>query len=314
MTTPPTLLIAIPTYRRTTLLPPLVAAVKAEAEGLCARIILVDNDPNASARSSADDLGVEYLSEPTPGIAAVRQAALDAAAEGELTVMIDDDVVPEEGWLRALVDVWQNTRATVVMGFVRYVWPEGTDPWIASGGFMRRTRFPDGEKLDSLATGNVLIDTDQVRRLGVSFDLSLGLIGGEDNVFGRAVVARGGSIVASHDSVVRDDIVAERTTREFVHRRAISHGQARVRLLIREAPARRRPLLHVSHLAGGAVRWVVFTAGRAVSAVRGDTARNAVFQRRAWFAQGRMLAALGRVTGEYTRPATTGNRSDTATR
>lgn len=295
-------LIAVPTYRRTALLPPLVEAIRAQTEGVRTRILLVDNDPGRSAESVASDLGVEYLSEKTPGIAAVRQAALDAASDGELTVMIDDDVFPEEGWLHGLVAVWRETRAAVVMGFVRYVWPEGTDPWIAAGGFMRRTRFPNGKRLESLATGNVLIDTAQVRALGVRFDVSLGLIGGEDNVFGRTVVARGGSIVASADSVARDDIAPERATRVFVHRRAIAHGQARVRLLIREAPAWRRPLLHLSHLAGGAVRWVAFTGGRAISALRRDTAANAVFQRRAWFAQGRMLAALGIVRGEYARP------------
>ncbi|AXL11157.1 glycosyltransferase [Microbacterium foliorum] len=295
-------LIAVPTYRRTALLPPLVEAIRAQTEGVRTRILLVDNDPGRSAESVASDLGVEYLSEKTPGIAAVRQAALDAASDGELTVMIDDDVFPEEGWLHGLVAVWRETRAAVVMGFVRYVWPEGTDPWIAAGGFMRRTRFPNGKRLESLATGNVLIDTAQVRALGVRFDVSLGLIGGEDNVFGRTVVARGGSIVASADSVARDDIAPERATRVFVHRRAIAHGQARVRLLIREAPAWRRPLLHLAHLAGGAVRWVAFTGGRAISALRRDTAANAVFQRRAWFAQGRMLAALGIVRGEYARP------------
>lgn len=295
-------LIAVPTYRRTALLPPLVEAIRAQTEGVRTRILLVDNDPGRSAESVASGLGVEYLSEKTPGIAAVRQAALDAASDGELTVMIDDDVFPEEGWLHGLVAVWRETRAAVVMGFVRYVWPEGTDPWIAAGGFMRRTRFPNGKRLESLATGNVLIDTAQVRALGVRFDVSLGLIGGEDNVFGRTVVARGGSIVASADSVARDDIAPERATRVFVHRRAIAHGQARVRLLIREAPAWRRPLLHLSHLAGGAVRWVAFTGGRAISALRRDTPANAVFQRRAWFAQGRMLAALGIVRGEYARP------------
>ncbi len=300
--TAPRVLVAVPTYRRTQLLPPLVAAIRAQAEDLPVRILLVDNDPDASARPVAAELGVEYLSQTTPGIAAVRQAALDAAADDELTVMIDDDVFPEDGWLRGLVDVWRDTGAAVVMGFVRYVWPDGTDPWIAGGGFMRRTRFPNGKRLDSLATGNVLVDTRQVRAMGVRFDLSLGLIGGEDTVFGRAVIAGGGTIVASSDSVARDDIVVERTTREFVHRRAISHGQARVRLLIREGAPWQRPFLHALHFVGGAVRWVAFTAGRAITALRGDVAANAVFQRRAWFAQGRMLAALGRVTGEYTRP------------
>src|SRR5690606_41730476 len=58
-----------------------------------------------------------------PGIAAVRQTALDAAEDDELAVMIDDDVMPEPGWLRGLLTVWNESHATAVVGYVRYVWP-----------------------------------------------------------------------------------------------------------------------------------------------------------------------------------------------
>src|SRR5699024_8361651 len=127
--------------------------------------------------------GVGYVPVARPGIAAVRQAALDHVRDGHLLVMIDDDLLPEPGWLDGLVSVWRNTGATAVMGYVRYVWPAGTDPWIKAGGFMRRTLFPTGTRLTALATGNVLIDPAAVRRLGIGFNLSLGLSGGEDSHF-----------------------------------------------------------------------------------------------------------------------------------
>ncbi|WAC65570.1 glycosyltransferase [Agrococcus sp. SL85] len=235
----PRVVIAVPTYRRTALLPELVAAIAADAAEAPAqwRILLVDNDPEASARETAAALGVGHLHVPAPGIAAARQAALEAAEGDELVVMIDDDLVPEPGWLAGLVETWQAHRPDAVMGFVRYVWPEGTDPWVAAGGFMRRTRFPTGTPLQALSTGNVLIDPRRARELGVAFDVALGLSGGSDLDFGHRLLAAGGTIVASAESVARDDIVAARTTRAFVHRRAVCQGQVRVRIMSRDEPA-----------------------------------------------------------------------------
>jgi len=301
--TAPDVLIAVPTFRRAELLPALIDGIRADARQVDAatRILVVDNDPQQSAAATAASLGVEYLAEATPGIAATRQAALDAAAPGELVVMIDDDLVPEPGWLAGLVDVWLEHRPAAVMGFVRYVWPEGTDPWVAAGGFMRRTRIPNGERLPGLKTGNVLIDADRVRALDVRFDVSLGLSGGSDVQFGRDLIAAGGTIVASADSVARDDIEASRTTIAFVRRRAICQGQVRARLYTRADSPRGRLAKRAGFLVGGLVRVPAFAAGEAVSLLRGDLAGRATYRRRLWFAQGRILGALGLDEFEYAR-------------
>lgn len=299
----PSVLVAVTTFRRTELLAPLISAIRANLGPVATdvRIALVDNDPEGSAASKAQELGVEYIHEPTPGIAAARQAALDGARDGELVAMVDDDVVPQPGWLDALVAVWTASHPAVVMGYVDYVWPEGTDPWIIAGGFMRRRRRVNGQRLDAMATGNVLIDSAQVRNLGVRFDTTLGLAGGEDMLFGRALLAAGGEIMASADSVVRDEVPVERTTKEFVRRRTISQGQMRTKLLSRSPSAARTLALRAMHLVGGTVRLVVFSARGIVARLRGDVPAHAVLRRRTWFAQGRILGAVGRITPEYAR-------------
>lgn len=307
---PPRVLIAVPTFRRAELLPALVNAILADdTTRASTRLLIVDNDPLESARATATALGVDYLSQPVPGIAAARQAALDAAAADELVVMIDDDLMPEHGCVAALVEAWAESRAAAVMGYVRYVWPEGTDPWIAAGGFMRRTRFPTGTELSALSTGNVLIDAAQVRELGVRFDVSLGLSGGSDLDFGHRLLAAGGRIVASAESVARDDIVAERTTRAFVRRRAICQGQVRARLLSRDARRSVRIARRAGHLVGGLIRLPAFAAGEQLARFRHDVPATAVYRRRRWFAQGRVMGALGRATPEYARPAAPGQRA-----
>lgn len=304
MTSDRPVLIAIPTYRRTELLPPLIEVLRSECRSVtrATRILVVDNDPDRSAEAVAASSAVAYLSEARPGIAAVRQAALDAATAEELVVMIDDDVVPEPGWLAGLTEVWESVGATAVVGFVQYVWPDGTDPWIAAGGFLRRNRPPSGTALSSLSTGSVLFDAAEMRRLGVEFDRSLGLAGGEDMLVGRDILARGGTIAAASDSVARDEIPASRATREFVRRRTISQGQARTVMHVRSGGAARRLAGRVLALVGGTVRFVVFGMGAALAGLRRDVAANAVLRRRTWFAQGRILGALGRITPEYARP------------
>lgn len=297
------LLIAVPTFRRVDLLEPLITAIRADATNVHAsiRILLADNDPEQSAESSAAALGVEYLAQPIPGIAATRQAAMDVAEPDELVVMIDDDLVPESGWLAGLVATWQQYRPTIVMGYVRYVWPAGTDPWIAAGGFMRRTLFATGTALSALSTGNVLIDVAQVRSLGATFDAELGLSGGDDLEFGRVVLAAGGRITASADSIARDDIVVERTTRAFVRNRAICQGQVRARLLSRDPLPAANFAKRAGHLTGGLLRVPAFATAEILARLRGDVAASAVYRRRLWFAQGRVLGAVGSFTPEYAR-------------
>lgn len=299
-----TLRVIIPTYRRTELLPPLVQAIRDQLGDLPARILLVDNDSAQSAKPVALSLGVDYLAEPTPGIAAVRQAGLEAADTNDLVAMIDDDVFPEAEWLSELLSVWTTSQATAVMGFVRYVWPEGTDPWIAAGGFMRRKRPETGTRLSALATGNVLLDMRQIRAMGIGFDSSLGLMGGEDTLFGLAILNNGGTIVAATESVARDEIAKARTTREFVRRRAMSQGTARTTILTRSGSLPRRLAGRAVHLVGGVIRLVVFWSGARIATIRGDVPASADLQRRTWFAQGRILGAVGRITPEYARPST----------
>lgn len=301
----PQVMIAIPTFRRQEMLPELLRKIREDATEVDAdrRVLIVDNDPEESARPVASALGAEYLAEPTPGIAAARQAALDAAAPNELVVMIDDDLVPEPGWLAGLVHTWQQYRPAAVMGFVRYVWPENTDPWIAAGGFMRRIRFPTGTELSALSTGNVLLDSAQTSALNVRFDIDLGLSGGSDLEFGRVLLEAGGRIVASAESVARDDIVSHRTTVAFVRRRAICQGQVRARLMSRDELASARIAKRAGHLVGGLVRVPSFLAGECLARLRHDLPASAVYRRRRWFAQGRVLGALGVLTPEYQRSA-----------
>lgn len=297
--------VMITTYRRVDLLPPLIdiVAEQGETSGRPYRVVLVDNDPDRSAEPVAGSSGAEYVHEAIPGIGAARRAALEAASDDELVVMIDDDVLPADGWLAGLISAWEAHRPTVAMGFVHYVWPEGCDPWVAAGGFLRRDAHPTGTPLTSLATGNVLIDPRQTRRLGVNFDSELGLSGGEDSLFGEEIRRAGGTIIAAMESVAIDQVPPERATVGFVRRRTIAHGETFISIRLGGVRGIRLLLSRFGAAAGALARAAVFELLHLFWRLFGDLKRDATSKRRFWFALGRLRGAFGRRLAEYARPA-----------
>ena len=188
---------------------------------------MIDNDPAGRAGPVARSIGsehVRYVVEPEPGISAGRNRALDETADRDLLVFIDDDEQPLDGWLTALLDTWSDTRAAAVMGRVVSKFEGELDPWVAAGEFFRRRRMKTGTEITVAAAGNLLLDLNQVRALGVRFDNNLGLSGGEDTLFSRLLVRRGGRMVWCDESVADDYVPADRVTRQWVRNRAWSHG------------------------------------------------------------------------------------------
>lgn len=282
-----------------------VSEVNANGRGVSARVLVVDNDPAGSARSAVASLAddrLRYVQETTPGISAGRNRALDEVGDADLLAFIDDDEMPRPGWLAALVDTWLATRPAAVMGRVFFNVPYGADPWIVAGGFFARARRPTGAEIDVAAAGNLLLDVHQVRALKVRFDPRLGLSGGEDTLFTRQLVRRGGRIVWCDESVADDYVPAERATRQWVLQRAwrVGNCTALADLYLAENVAQRcvsrirfsvRGLVRI---AGGAIRYVL---GRLVRSDRHE-ARGLRTMRRG---QGMFSGARGARFDEYAR-------------
>jgi hypothetical protein len=301
--------VAVTTFRRPALLAPLIEEILMQiasvGDAYACRVVIVDNDPDESARVVAAGHGVDYTPESVPGIAAARQRVLDTTASDDVVVMLDDDVLPEAEWLAAILATWERFKPTVVMGYVRWVWPPLDEPVIRKvrdGGFMRRPELPTGTRQEWLATGNVLIDLHAVRRLGLAFDVSLGLSGGEDTLFGADVIRRGGTIVACRESSAMSVIPPERATSDFARRRAIGQGTSISFLRLRSEHGIRRSALRAAALAGGILRLCVFSIARAGAHLLGDDAREGKYLRKQWFALGRIRGAAGHVSDEYSRP------------
>ena len=82
-------------------------------------------------------VSVRYVVEERPGVAAVRNRALDETTERDLLIFIDDDEDPEPGWLAALVGMWATTGCQAVAGPVIPVYEVEPEEWVRQGGVLR---------------------------------------------------------------------------------------------------------------------------------------------------------------------------------
>ena len=288
--------VAVLTFRRVEHLAPLVGDLEREigllGSGPTARVLVVDNDPGGTGRATLEALtpsvDLTCVVEPRPGIAAARNRALLECAGDDVLVFIDDDERPDRGWLAALLATHEQHGPVAVSGPVRTVYGGAVDPWVEAGRFVDRSHR-DGQRTGDLvseaATNNLLLDLGTVRRMGLSFDESLRLSGGEDALFTRQLTRAGGRIVWCADAWVSDLRPGERTTRRAALRRAYSFANSATVVKVKLAGAGPAGLAARARvLAGGLVR---LSTGSA-SYVLGSATR-----RLPWQANGARLMARG---------------------
>ena len=300
------MLVAVLTYRRPADLAAALPLLLEQARSVDppAAVLVVDNDPDGGARATVGAFaGVRYAHEPTPGIAAGRNRALDEA-DTDLLVFIDDDERPAAGWLAALVATWRETRPTGVVGPVVSEFAAEPDPWIVAGRFFERRRPATGTEVQVAATNNLLLDLAAVRALGLRFDERFGLTGGSDTLFTRQLVRRGGRLVWCAEAGVVDVVPADRLTRRWVLRRAFrsGNGASVVEVELARGPAEhlrvraRQVAQGLARIGGGALKvaagWATGSVAHRASGTR-NLARGA----------GLVSGAFGHVFTEYGRPA-----------
>ena len=307
--------VAVLTYRRADELSALLPILVQQASSVSTQhrsvgIIVVDNDPVASARaivssaaSTAALRGIEirYRHEPEPGISSARNCALDAAAADDVLVFIDDDERPTSKWLPELLSVRDQYAAEVVQGPVVSEFEQPLDPWIVAGGFFRRRRMPTGTVLDVAVTNNLLLELAPIRRLGLRFDLELGTTGGEDTLFTRSLYRAGVRMIWSAEAVVVDIVPEHRATRRWVTQRAISTGNATALVTLKLSDERQRVVSRLALISRACARLVGGGLKILVGKVRKSDPLVAQGARTGARGLGMALGALGYGYHEYAR-------------
>lgn len=195
-------------------------------------VVIVDNDPDASARALCERLAGElpwplrYAHEPRRGISFARNRALGEAADhARLVAFIDDDEVPEPNWLDELLHVRERFSADVVTGPVIPYFEGGQPPaWVEQGGFFDHPRHQTGQTVPYAATNNVLFDLRVLRDVEPAFDTRYALTGGEDVHFFLRVARAGYRMVWADEARVQDWIPESRTRARWVLQRAYRIG------------------------------------------------------------------------------------------
>ena len=220
------------TFRRPRGLRALLAAIAhLEApEHAQVRVVIVDNDPDGSARAVVEEWRdairwpIDYDVERERGIPAARNraVALAGAAGCDAIAFVDDDEAPEPAWLVELLQVRTDTGADVVTGPVIPEFEEAPPSWLAP--FFERPRFADRTVIGYARTSNVLVDLDALPPGEPPFSPKLALTGGSDTHLFMRMARRGARIVWADRAVVHETMPVTRVNPRWLLTREYRRG------------------------------------------------------------------------------------------
>lgn len=297
--------VCIATYRRPEGLLRLLGALQAlrtpdvEPE---LRVVVVDNDAGESARSVCEDARswfcapLVYAVEKRRGIPQARNAAAAIALHGaDFLAFVDDDEVPDPGWLAELLRVQRASEADAVAGPVLPRFAPGTPGWIERGGFFEPSRRATGTAIDKAYTGNVLVRTAALAGMERLFDERMALSGGSDEEFFRRFAASGRRIVWADGAIVHEWVPRSRATLRWLLARSFRVGCSTAWIERRCVPRRRS----TAWLFANGCRCIVKGVVLAFLSAPSGTAAAVRELRLAWNGAGCLSALLGHVAGEY---------------
>ena len=227
--------VCIATYRRPRGLLRLLGGLQTqefpEREAPEVRVVVVDNDPERSARAVCEEARVwlrfplVYLTEKRRGIPQVRNTAVAAAlGQSDFLAFVDDDEVPDAGWLAELLRVQRVRGADAVAGPCLPLFEDEVPGWIVRGRFFEHPRHLTGQRIDYAFTHNVLVRTAALAEMRGLFDERLALAGGSDHELFRRFADTGRRIVWADQAIVNDWIPASRARLGWLLRREFRVG------------------------------------------------------------------------------------------
>lgn len=230
----PLVSIVIPTVRRPG---PLAlaadSAISQNLEGLTAELVVVDNDPDGSARRQVTELAkgapmpVRYVHAPEPGVANARNAAV-AATRGQFIAFLDDDEIASPGWLRGLIEVQRLFDADAVFGPVKARLPEGEPVKHRDYFAMFFSRLGPEEActiLEGPGCGNSLVRKEALPPGAEPFSRTRNGIGGEDDLLFATMKQAGSRFAWAPEAWVWELPEPSRLTLDYTVRRAFAFGQ-----------------------------------------------------------------------------------------
>ena len=195
------------------------------------RIVIIDNDPEQSARHAVEGAAtsmpweIVYAAEDRRGIPFGRNRAVTMAGDADFVAFLDDDEIACREWLAELLRVQRSTAADVVTGTVLPAFETDPPTWMVEGGFFERGRYPTGHRLGYARTSNVLIAAPVIAAAGPApFAEAFALNGGDDTHFFMRANDQGFSIVWADDAVVHETVPPTRLSARWLLMREYRRG------------------------------------------------------------------------------------------
>lgn len=265
------------------------------------KVIVVDNDPDGSARpvvdAAAPTLPVLYVREDEPGISAARNRALAEAGDARYVAFIDDDERPGDQWLRSLLDMATSSGAPVVTGPVHLETPDSAPPSVKSAIDSMSIDLPDGAVNDWPSTANVLLDLEALPE-PPRFHADFGLSGGSDLLLFQSLRRRGVTASFARRAEVWAPVSKDRATWRWLCRRHFRLGNTQIRVDRHLDPGLGCEIANVLKACGWVAR---ATRDLLAGALRLDGSRVLRGVTSAARAAGRLTGAFGYTYVEYRR-------------
>jgi succinoglycan biosynthesis protein ExoM len=193
------------------------------------QVVVADNDARGTAAELCHSIPmrwpVKYAIEPRRGISQARNLAIRQAGDVDFIAFIDDDEVPEPGWLDELLWAQQRFGVDVVAGPVVPSFTADVPAWIKEGKLFDSWPHASGEFLDFCSTNNTLV-ARAVFDCVPAFDERFGLTGAEDTHFFLRVRRAGFHIVWSEEAIAHERISARRANLGWLLRRSYRAGNS----------------------------------------------------------------------------------------
>ncbi|MEL6100358.1 MAG: glycosyltransferase [Pseudomonadota bacterium] len=286
--------IGICTFRRQSVADTLAGLSRQELPyGITLRVVVADNDVEPTSRdlvervATCHQLDLTYVHAPAGNISIARNACIDTAQSG-LLLFIDDDEVPEPGWIVGLLNAHEATGADVIFGPSKAVYPQGSPDWMRENSFHSNIPVTRKGIVETGYSSNVLINLDDPRVAENRFDLAFGKTGGEDVDFFFRLYRAGVQMDIAPAAIVREPVDPKRMSLPWLVRRVYSVGK-----VYGHCASSGHPLTRTHKLVSSSAKAVYCGARAAISAY---SAKRSSY----WFLRGVFHAGV--CSGAVTRP------------
>lgn len=196
-------------------------------------VIVVDNNSNDHTRQVVEEAQrqwplLRYEFEAAQGLSHARNHGI-SAAQGEVLLFTDDDVLPESDWLEATLTGIEKYHADACGGYIAPIWETPPPTWLTERfyGFLaiRTDRSDDHPLTEASQTpfgANMAIKKKIFGQVGL-FDTRRGrkgnvLASGEDGEMFQRILASGFKVVFLGESRVHHKVEGFRLTKRYFRR------------------------------------------------------------------------------------------------